>query len=117
MFPGGDLVGLVASAIDVTTWVACRRRGAQHDTKRNHMLSMGGFVPHSSLPVVHLHDVFDDDQTGCAFLTYQTREAGERAVEKFHNKVKLPNVSSKAPIPAVSVLVSFWFDFRALYGL
>lgn len=31
---------------------------------------------------------------GCAFLTYQTREAGERAVDKFHNKVKLPNVSS-----------------------
>ncbi|CAM9667046.1 unnamed protein product [Ascophyllum nodosum] len=35
---------------------------------------------------------------GCAFLTYQTREAGERAVEKFHNKVKLPNAHNPVQV-------------------
>ncbi|CAN0250389.1 unnamed protein product, partial [Discosporangium mesarthrocarpum] len=47
-------------------------------------------------PIAHIMVIRDrqtDAHRGCAFLTYHSRAAGERAVEKFHNKLKLPNVS------------------------
>ncbi|CAN0098444.1 unnamed protein product [Pylaiella littoralis] len=52
-------------------------------------------------PIAHIMVIRDrqtDAHRGCAFLTYQTREAGERAVEKFHNKVKLPNAHNPVQV-------------------
>ncbi|CBN78228.1 conserved unknown protein [Ectocarpus siliculosus] len=45
-----------------------------------------------------IRDRQTDAHRGCAFLTYQTREAGERAVDKFHNKVKLPNAHNPVQV-------------------